>query len=101
MSNNDAPHKLWQCKHFTEQKAWCRRQIEAGHILTDPQIWLGGAEPENVIRALRRSGMKIETCRVKTIDAAGVIQKRWPGAYPQNNCRLRLKTSKIPTRRNA
>ena len=62
---------LWQCDTFAEQKAWCKAQFELGRTLTDPGIWLGGADPDRVVRALRRNGMPLKTCRVVAIDAAG------------------------------
>lgn len=63
---------LYQCKTFAEQKEWCRSQFERGSTLTDSQIFLGGADPHKIIRALRRSGMKLLTIRVPTVDAGGV-----------------------------
>ena len=70
------PIMLWQCNTFAEQKAWCLSQFEAGRTLTDPQIWIGGADPDKVVRALRRDGVPLKTCYVKTIDAAGGIHRR-------------------------
>jgi hypothetical protein len=68
--------KLWQCETFAEQVDWCRLRLLEGHTLTDPAIWLGGAEPDSVIRALRKEGLAIETIRVKTVDAAGEVHPK-------------------------
>ncbi len=70
------PKHLWQCETFAQQKAWCRQQFELGRTLTDPGIWLAGADPDAIIRALRRAGMPLQTCYVKTVDAADVEHPR-------------------------
>lgn len=68
--------KLFECPSFKEQKDWARKRLLEGKTLTDPELWLGGADPDRVIRALRRQGLPIETCRVRTIDAAGQVHPK-------------------------
>ena len=70
------PKNLWQCDTKEEQIAWCKAQLEAGKTLTDPGIFLAGAEPDRIIRTLRRRGMPIKTCYVKTVDAGGNVHSR-------------------------
>lgn len=63
--------KLYQCDTFDDQVTWCRSALEAGKTLTDPGVWVAGADPDKIIRHLRRKGMPIDTLRVKVKDAAG------------------------------
>lgn len=65
------PSALYQCKSFDQQCAWVQAQLERGRTLTDPGIWLGGADPDKVIRFLRKKGLAIKTVRKATVDAAG------------------------------
>jgi hypothetical protein len=67
---------LWQCKTFEDQTAWCRSALIAGHTLTAPGLWLGGADPDKVMQALRGSGMEIETCFVRTVDASNRVHPK-------------------------
>lgn len=67
--------KLWQCKSFDEQVLWVRTKLQAGATLSDPGIWLGGADPDKIIRKLRRDGMDIETVKVELKDAADEVHK--------------------------
>lgn len=76
MTQTEVPKHLWQCESFAEQKAWCKARFESGTTLSDPHIWLGGADPDKIVRALRRDGMPLETCRVTTIDAAGTAHPK-------------------------
>lgn len=66
------PNKLWQCKGLDEQAAWCQAKLETGATLSDPGIWIAGADPKKIIRKLRREGLQIETVYIKTVDASGV-----------------------------
>lgn len=68
--------KLYQCESFQEQKAWVREKLLEGATLTDPFLFLAGADPDRIIRALRRDGLPIKTVRVRTIDAAGAEHPR-------------------------
>lgn len=68
--------RLYQCETFDQQKKWCADRLMDGCTLTDPQIFLGGANPDRIIRALRKDGMDIRTVYVKTIDAAGRVHKK-------------------------
>jgi hypothetical protein len=78
MANNTTqiPQSLWQCETFEQQKAWCRKKFEEGHTLSDPGIWNGGGDPDRIVRALRKEGLKLETCRVPRRDAAGQIHPK-------------------------
>ena len=67
--------KLWQCKSFEEQVLWVKTKLEAGATLSDPGIWLGGADPAKIIRKLRKGGMDIETVKVELKDAADEVHK--------------------------
>lgn len=64
------PSKLWQCKDFESQCLWVATRLNEGRTLSDPGIWLGGADPDAVIRKLRKDGLDIETTRVRVVDAA-------------------------------
>ncbi|WP_126448222.1 hypothetical protein [Sulfuricystis multivorans] len=69
--------KLAYCETFEEQAEWCRNALLAGKTLTYPGIFLGGGDPDRIIRHLRRKvGMPIKTVYVKTIDAAGTVHPR-------------------------
>lgn len=67
--------KLWQCSTFEEQTKWCRKMLESGRILSDPEIFLGGGDTDRIIRKLRKEGMKLVTTRKETTDASGVKHK--------------------------
>lgn len=64
------PKHLYQCTTFESQCQWVSTQLKLGRTLTDPGIWLGGADPDKVIRKLRADGMEIKTVRKKVVDAA-------------------------------
>lgn len=68
------PKYLWQCKDLDQQLAWCEAALLAGRTLSDPGLFLGGADPDKVIRRLRKKH-KIKTVRVPRTDAAGVVHK--------------------------
>lgn len=72
----DLPEKLAYCSSFEQQVEWCRRALEAGRTLTDPQLWIAGCDPDKVIRRLRKLGMAIKTVYVKTVDAEGEVHPR-------------------------
>lgn len=69
------PTALYRCKTFEEQCLWVRRQLELGRTLTDPGIWLAGAEPDTIMRALRKAGLAIKTVKKAITDAAGDRQR--------------------------
>lgn len=64
------PAALYQCQGLDEQCRWVEAQLNLGRTLTDPGIWLAGAEPDLVIRTLRQKGLAIKTVRKKVVDAA-------------------------------
>lgn len=64
------PQHLWQCKDFDTQCRWVAARLHEGLTLTDPGIWLGGADPDKVIRKLRAGGLEIKTVRKRVVDAA-------------------------------
>lgn len=64
---------LWQCRTFEEQKQWCLKQLLDGKTLTDPGIWIGGADPDMIIESLRKDGVQIKTCYVPYTDASGIV----------------------------
>lgn len=68
--------KLWQCESLDEQVHWCRMMLDDGKILSDPSIFVGGADGPTIMRILRKSGMNIKTCHVRTIDAAGTVHRK-------------------------
>ncbi|TXH15838.1 MAG: hypothetical protein E6R03_06510 [Hyphomicrobiaceae bacterium] len=68
------PKHLWQCQNLDEQVAWCEARLLAGATLSDPGIWLGGADPDTVIRQLRKKH-DIQTVRCERKDAAGTTHK--------------------------
>lgn len=65
------PAALYQCTTVDQQKAWIKRALLAGRVLSDSGLWLGGVDhPERLIAALRREGMKVYTTTKKVVDAA-------------------------------
>lgn len=64
------PKHLWQCNDFDAQCRWVAARLHEGMTLTDPGIYLGGADPDKVIRKLRGGGLEIKTVRKRVVDAA-------------------------------
>ncbi|MDM7321751.1 MAG: hypothetical protein P3W87_000355 [Gammaproteobacteria bacterium] len=67
---------LAYCNTFSQQKAWCEGRLLSNETLTYPQIFLGGADPERILRALRKEGLPIKTVYVETVDAAGHVHPK-------------------------
>lgn len=68
------PKHLWQCQNLDEQVAWCEARPLAGATLSDPGLFVGGADPDKVIRRLRKKH-DIMTVRTERKDAAGTVHK--------------------------
>lgn len=66
---------LWECKTLKEQKQVCLKLLQAGKVLTDIDIWLGGADPDEIIKALRKDGVPLESCYVSRYDASDTRRK--------------------------
>jgi len=69
------PRKLWQCQDFGEQVRWVEAALNAGKTLSDPGLFLGGADPDAIIRRLRKAGLAIKTVHVPTRDADGELHR--------------------------
>jgi hypothetical protein len=65
------PQQLHQCRTLELQKAWIKRALLAGQVLSDSGLWLGGVDrPEQMVAALCLDGMEVVTTTVKVLDAA-------------------------------
>jgi len=70
---DQTPNKLHQCKTPAEQAIWIKRALEAGRILSDAGLWVGGVDdPSKVIRTLRNQGLPVITTKKWVQDAANV-----------------------------
>ncbi|MCX8016519.1 MAG: hypothetical protein N2690_01255 [Rhodocyclaceae bacterium] len=56
--------------------AWVRQALQQGRTLTDPGLFVAGADGVRIMRQLRREGMPIKTVYIKTVDASGTAHPR-------------------------
>jgi hypothetical protein len=65
------PTQLYQCETRALQKAWIKRELMKGRVLSDSGLWLGGIDlPQVLIKSLRAEGLNVVTTTKKVIDAA-------------------------------
>jgi len=71
MAAKQVPVHLYQCTTEALQLGWIKRALEAGRVLSDSGLWLGGVDrPANLIRKLQSQGMAIERTKKIVVDAA-------------------------------
>lgn len=66
--------RLYDCTTAVERLEWLRDRLQAGHIVGENTLVLGGvANPSAVIAGLRAMGMRIEQVAIDRVDAQGVM----------------------------
>lgn len=64
--------RLYDCATAVERLQWIRDRLEAGHIVSQNTLEIGGVvNPHGVIGGLRATGMRIEQIAVDRVDANG------------------------------
>lgn len=64
--------RLYDCATAVERLEWVRDRLEAGHIVSQTALEIGGVvNPHGVIGGLRATGMRIEQIAVDRVDAKG------------------------------
>ena len=68
---------LWMCDTIGEQKQWILDKLLEGETITDAGMFIDGiADPQKIIRQLRKEGHPIVTVYVPLTDATGTVHPK-------------------------
>lgn len=64
--------RLYDCITAVERLTWIKDRLQAGHVVSENTLILGGVvSPHAVIAGLRATGMRIEQVAIDRVDAQG------------------------------